>query len=110
MLSLLHGPKGLTVSMLNSTVSLPSLKGKAEESTRRITRSHDDFMAIVAAQNLAVISGTALLSSAVPKFQMIDEVRTVPFHRSVDIACINGNVLNTEEDVARFRASLRLTP
>ena len=108
MLSLLHGPKGLTASMLNSTVSLPSLKGKAEESTRRITRSHDDFMAIVAAQNLAVISGTALLSSAVPKFQMIDEVRTVPFHHSVEIACINGNVLNTEENVARFRASLRL--
>eukprot|EP00964_Phaeocystis_antarctica_P095745 scaffold62163_cov72-Phaeocystis_antarctica.AAC.1 len=73
-------------------------------------RSDDDFMTIVAAQNLAVVSGTALLSTSIPTFEMVDTVPRVPFHRSVDIACINGNVLNTEEDVARFRASLRLTP
>ena len=61
---------------------------------------------------VSTISKVGMLvdSRAVPTFQMIDEVRSVPFHRSVDIACINGNVLNTEEDVARFRASLRLTP
>ena len=110
MLSFLHGPRSLTASMLNATVSLPSLKGKVEESTQHIIRSHDDFMIFPAAQNLAVVSGTALLSTAVPTFQMVDGVQAVPFRHSVDIVCINGNVLNTEEDVARFRASLRLKP
>ena len=110
MLSVLHGPKGVTISMLNSTASIRSLKCKVEESTRSIMRSDDDFMTVVAAQNLAVVSGTALLSTSIPTFEMVDTVPRVPFRRSVDIACINGNVLNTEEDVARFRASLRLKP
>ena len=60
------------------------------------------------AQNLAVVVGTALLSTAVPTFRMIDGVSTAPFDRSVDLACINGAVFDTAEDVARFRASLRL--
>ena len=110
MLSVLHGPKGVTISMLNSTASIRSLKCKVEESTRSIMRSDDDFMTVVAAQNLAVVSGTALLSTSIPTFEMVDTVPRVPFRRSVDIACINGNVLNTKEDVARFRASLRLKP
>ena len=110
MLSVLHGPRGVTISMLNSTASIRSLKCKVEESTQHIIRSHADFMIFPAAQNLAVVSGTALLSTAVPTFRMVDEVQAVPFRHSVDIACINGNVLNTEEDVARFRASLRLKP
>jgi hypothetical protein len=110
MLSLLHGPKGLTISMLKSTVSHPSLKDKAYESTRRIMRSYDDFMTIVAAQNLAVVSGTALLSTSIPTFEMVDTVPRVPFRRSVDIACINGAVFNTAEDVALFRKALWLKP
>ena len=110
MLSVLHGPRGVTISMLNSTASIRSLKCKVEESTRSIMRSDDDFMIFPAAQNLAVVSGTALLSTAVPTFQMVDGVQAVPFRHSVDIVCINGNVLNTEENVARFRASLRLKP
>ena len=110
MLSVLHGPKGVTISMLNSTASIRSLKCKVEESTRSIMRSHGDFMTIVAAQNLAVVSGTALLSTSIPTFEMVDTVPRVPFRRSVDIACINGAVFNTAEDIALFRKALWLKP
>ena len=110
MLSVLHGPKGVTISMLNSTASIRSLKCKVEESTRSIMRSDDDFMTVVAAQNLAVVSGTALLSTSIPTFEMVDTVPRVPFRRSVDIACINGAVFNTAEDIALFRKALWLKP
>ena len=109
MLSLLHAPRALTVAILNETFSLPSLQSEVRETKyRHLTRSDDDLRVMDVAQNLAVVVGTALLSTAVPTFRMIDGVSTAPFDRSVDLACINGAVFDTAEDVARFRASLRL--
>jgi len=109
MLSLLHAPRALTVAMVNSTVSLPSLQSEVRETKyHHPFRSNDDFLVMDTAQNLAVVEGTALLSTAVPTFRMIDAVSTTPFHRNVDMACINGAVFDTAEDVERFRASLRL--
>ena len=111
MLHLLHGPRALTVAILNATVSLPSLaKAVRETKVLHLTRRDDDFLVMNAAQNLAVAKGMALLSTAVPTLRMIDGVQTAPFRRHVDLACINGAVLDTADDVARLRASLRLKP
>eukprot|EP00964_Phaeocystis_antarctica_P095747 scaffold62164_cov63-Phaeocystis_antarctica.AAC.1 len=52
-------------------------------------RSDDDFMTVVAAQNLAVVSGTALLSTSIPTFEMVDTVPRVPFRRSYAAAWIS---------------------
>ena len=111
MLHLLHGPRALTVAMLNATASLPSLARAVRETKMlHLTRRYDDFLVMHAAQSLAVAEGAALLSTAVPTLRMIDGLQTAPFRRNVDIACINGAVLNTADDVARLRASLRLKP
>ena len=109
MLHLLHGPRALTVTMLNATASLPSLaRAVRETKVLHLTRRYDDFLVINAALSLAVAGGAALLSTAVPTLRMVDGVRSAPFHRNVDIACVNGAVLDTADDIARLRASLRL--
>ena len=111
MLHLLHAPRALTVAMLNATVSLPSLARAVRETKYlHLTRRDDDFLVMNAAQNLAVAGGAALLSTAVPTFRMVDGAPPAPFHRNVDIACVNGAVLGTAADIARLRASLRLKP
>ena len=67
MLSLLHAPRALTVAILNETFSLPSLQSEVRETKyRHLTRSDDDLRVMDVAQNLAVVVGTALLSTAVP--------------------------------------------
>ncbi len=109
MLHLLHGPRALTVDILNTTVSLPSLARAVHQTTfLHLTRRYDDFLIINAALSLAVAAGAAVLSTAVPTLRMVDGIQTTPFHRHVDLACVNGAILDTASDVARLRASLRL--
>jgi len=108
MLTRVHAPAALTVSMLNATVSLPSLKAAVNQAKHSSMRSDTNVIVFLAAQNLAVVSGTALLQTDTPRYEMVDGVPRAPFRHNVVFACINGADFDTREDVARLRAALRL--
>ena len=109
MLTRLHAPAALTISMLNATVSHPSLKAAVHETMLLPMRSDSDFIVFLAAQNLAVVWGTALLQTDNPRYVMVDGVPSAPFRRDhVVFACINNGDFDDREDVARLRAAFRL--
>ena len=109
MLTRLHAPAALTISMLNATVSHPSLKAAVHETMLHLMRSDSDFIVFLAAQNLAVVWGTALLQTHNPRYVMVNGVPSAPFRRDhVVFACINNGDFDDREDVARLRAAFRL--
>ena len=109
MLTRLHAPAALTISMLNATVSHPSLKAAVHETMLHLKRSDSDFIVFLAAQNLAVVWGTALLQTDNPRYERVDEVPSAPFRRDkVVFACINSADFDDRDDVALLRAALRL--